>query len=226
MSRANIILIESVYDQCVWVNLDIVESAFSKIKTFLDSNTPFAQITAWRNTSANHPTDTKRKQYNTQENRQRNIQLISDLRSAGLGGIKVKGVYKEQGAVADEDKEVSFFVPYTGDNVNQFKSTILRLAKKYNQDEIVFSDGKTVSLMKSGGATTRTFRSVAFDVQQLKNAWTQVRGHNYQFLEVASAKGTVFALEAYNNSGLVSDRMGLSLKEYVHRYQSKGGLSE
>jgi hypothetical protein len=188
-------IIGECLDATQYMDLLKVPETFSDIRSHLSANKPFAQITAWR------------PEYNTQQNRERNIDLINDLRSSGYGGVKLKGRYNPPGT-SDVYDEISFFVPFEGNNLEQFKQTIMRLTGKYNQDSALFSDGKSVVFLKSSGSIDKILKpSAQFDQSDLKGGWSQLRGHNYQFLEAGFVLGNNL-MQVYASVGLRSNLIG------------------
>lgn len=180
------------YDRTSWMRLGEIPENFSNIYMHISAHKPFAQITAWRYDK------------NVEENRERNIELINDLRSYGLGGTKLKGRYIPPGSSTPQD-EISFFVPYNGNDVADFKRTIQHLLNLYNQDSALFSDGTNVYFLTASGGIDMRFSSVHFNGSDLKNGWSQLRGHTYQFLESGFANGNTLFKWGYHACGLQSD---------------------
>lgn len=125
--------------------------------------------------------------FSKKENLDRNKKLESDIRSLGLGFFKVKGYWVEcqddsveytncPPDMLESVVEISFFVP------NITKKDGIRLAKKYNQDAIVFedraSDDGVVLLSKSGKTILKLGK---FSPNKIKQAYTKLRGRTFTF---------------------------------------------
>lgn len=77
-----------------------------------------------------------------EENAKRTDQLAKDIRSNGLGYIRILGGYIENKGTDDEKDvtEESFFVPKNKDmNDEDFFNIAIELCKKYNQDSVLIS---------------------------------------------------------------------------------------
>ena len=121
------------------------------------------------------------------DNTKRNKRLESDVRSLGLGFFKVKGYWMEcKSADIDYSKcpddmkipvvEESLFIP------NITKSNAVRLAKKYDQDAIIYQGKETndtVELIsKSGGSIDKIGK---FSAGKIARAYTKVKGKSFTF---------------------------------------------
>ncbi len=140
-----------------------------------DASKSFAIITAFRGG------------YSLKQNRARNKQLGSAIRSLGLGFFKVTGYWVEcQDDSLEYDecpdnmkkpvKEFSYFVPDIS------KKDAVKLGKKYDQDAIIYQGeetGQKVELLSKSGSSIMKLGK--FSPSKIKQAYTQVKGHTFVF---------------------------------------------
>jgi hypothetical protein len=77
-----------------------------------------------------------------EENKKKTDELAKDIRSYGLGYIRILGGYIENKGTEDEKEvtEESFFVPKNKDmDDEEFFDIAIKLCKKYNQDSVLIS---------------------------------------------------------------------------------------
>jgi hypothetical protein len=196
------------------LKLSQVDETFSNVRSHIQEGKPFAVISAWKNNMG----------YNTERNRERNIELINDLRSSGLGGVKMKGRYQEMGKPASS-VEISFFVPYNGDDLPWFKREMERLCGLYDQECICFSDGQNLGYLYPNGQFEKQFSKANFDVTDIEGFWSSMRGHTIQF-ETAFCSGNSAFQDAYRKSGLISDLKGISVRDVFERYKDQGVITD
>ena len=125
--------------------------------------------------------------YSLKQNKSRNKKLGSNIRSLGFGFFKVKGYWVECQDESLEYKdcpddlkvpvvEYAYFVP------NIIKKDVVKLAKKYDQDAIIYqgeeTDDKVELISKSGLSIMKLGK---FSPDKIKQAYTQVKGHTFVF---------------------------------------------
>tara|TARA_Y100000310_G_scaffold290049_1_gene316925 strand:- start:613 stop:1281 length:669 start_codon:yes stop_codon:yes gene_type:complete len=125
--------------------------------------------------------------YSLKQNKSRNKKLGSNIRSLGFGFFKVKGYWVECQDESLEYKdcpdnmkvpvvEYAYFIP------NIIKKDVVKLAKKYDQDAIIYqgeeTDDKVELISKSGLSIMKLGK---FSPDKIKQAYTQVKGHTFVF---------------------------------------------
>ena len=147
--------------------------AYQHIKS--EASKSFAIITAFRGG------------YSTKQNKSRNKKLGSDIRSLSLGFFKITGYWIEcqDDNIEYDDcpenmktpvKEFSYFVPDIS------KKDAVKLAKKYNQDAIIYQGEETnqkVELISKSGSTITKLGK--FSPNKIKQAYTQINGNTFVF---------------------------------------------
>jgi len=125
--------------------------------------------------------------YSTKQNKSRNKQLGSDIRGLGVGFFKVTGYWVEcqDDSIEYDDcpedqkkpvKEFSYFVPDIS------KQDAVKLAKKYDQDAIVYQGEETnqkVELISKTGSSIMKLGK--FSANKIKQAYTQIKGSTFVF---------------------------------------------
>jgi len=121
------------------------------------------------------------------DNIKRNKQLQSDVRSLGYGFFKVKGYWQEcqdpeiEYSECPDDLKVpvveeSLFVP----NISQKEA--VKLAKKYDQDGIVYqgkeTNDKVEIVSKTGSSLAKLGK---FSPNKIARGYTQIKGRNFTF---------------------------------------------
>ena len=125
--------------------------------------------------------------YSNSINKSRNKKLESDIRSLGLGFFKLIGHWVEcqddtleyskcPSELKVDVKEESLFVP------NISKKDAVRLAKKYDQDAIVFqgkeTDDSVELLSKDGNSISKLGK---FSSGKIAQAYTRIKGRTFVF---------------------------------------------
>lgn len=194
MSRARAIIEKQITDimsTMTCMNLELLEGAgLSRIQHWVTQGVPFAMITAFRHNNSNQVNDSL------------NSQLISSLNSKGLGGIQLVGYWQESGDT-EPTKEKSFFVPYTGGDEHLFRKLMQDLCGQYNQDAVLYSDGKNVGFLDRGGSFTPAFSSISFGSSQIKQGWSELRGRKFTFVECAFYTGSNAGRQVLNYYGIL-----------------------
>lgn len=125
--------------------------------------------------------------YSVKQNKARNKNLGSDIRGLGIGFFKVTGFWIEcqDDSVEYEKcpenmkkpvKEFSYFVPDIS------KQDAVKLAKKYDQDAIVYQGDETnqkVELISKTGSSIMKLGK--FSANKIKQAYTQIKGNTFVF---------------------------------------------
>lgn len=137
------------------------------------TKSPFMIITAFRGN------------YSLKENRRRNKQLSNDLKKLKMGGIKLVGHWEEApsglswkdakkaGQVEDVIEE-SLFVPKSKTmKLSAFEIFAQDMAKKYNQDAVLFGDGEKIYLIFKGGGKDQIGKNIT--VNKLSQAYSTLR---------------------------------------------------
>ena len=80
-------------------------------------------------------------------NMENHKKLKAELKKLQLGFFEIDGVYKYTNGTTEA--ELSVFIPIRSDkySVESFKSVGLKLRKKFNQESILYSDGKSATLI-------------------------------------------------------------------------------
>jgi hypothetical protein len=125
--------------------------------------------------------------FSVKQNKGRNKQLGSNIRGLGHGFFKVTGYWVEcQDDTIEYDdcpedqkkpvKEFSYFVPDIS------KQDAVKLAKKYDQDAIVYQGeetGQKVELISKTGSSIMKLGK--FSANKIKQAYTQIKGSTFVF---------------------------------------------
>ncbi len=181
---------ERLLDTAPFVNIELLEAGISRIQRFIQDNRPFALITAFKG-------------YNSRaENHEKNSELMSDLRSFGLGAIQLNGYYKEKD-MAEPSRELSFFVPYLGDDEAAFRKFMTAMCTKYEQECVGYSEGKQYGLLFANGTFDPKFSAVSFGPAQVKEAWSRLRGKWFVMVECAFCASSNIGRQAWDALGLI-----------------------
>jgi hypothetical protein len=153
---------------------DLSEAGGGMARLLRNMSSPFIVITAFRG------------EYNLEENRKRNGQLMSEIRKHNLGGKAVIGGFTEnKGKVNEKDvKEESFFIVWTEKcdlTPEQFRIYGIKLMKRYNQDAILYSDGGTVYSIEVGGKVEALGKSTTTDLSNIGAYWSKIKGRKFAF---------------------------------------------
>jgi hypothetical protein len=128
-----------------------------------------------------------RAEYTKKQNLQRNKSLQGSVRSLGHGFFKVKGYWVEcqnsdlEYSKCPDDMKVrvvedSLFVP------NITKKQAVKLAKKYDQDAIIYSGEETnekVELISKSGSSIMKLGK--FSPSKIAQAYTHIKGNSFTF---------------------------------------------
>jgi hypothetical protein len=125
----------------------------------------------------------------TDELKRRSIQA-----KCKLSGVLVRGYYKEK--IDGEPKPViAYFVPlgtgYSGLKEPEFRTFLMELAERFNQETILYSPGggrPAQELTVAEEKVMKIFKRLKFNpsVEDLRNAWSEVRRHKFVFLSAPS----------------------------------------
>ena len=144
-----------VYEQSEYDNIKYCESSLAKMLS--TPNIPWVIMTAYRKLNADGSEKTK------EENINRNFELRSKLNSIKMGVHQLIGHWREckNKDISHQDcpesdmvdlVERSYFVPMPKEmDVDKFKEILLSLSDEYQQDAIIFSDGKDINLLFPNG---------------------------------------------------------------------------
>ncbi len=148
-----------VYEKSEFDNITYCESSLTRMLSL--SSMPWVIITAYRKLNADGSDRTQK------ENINYNLELRSKLNSMKMGVHQLIGHWREckdkdisYQDCPESDKvdvvERSYFVPMPKEmDVDKFKEILLSLNDEYQQDAIIFSDGKDINLLfpKGGQAS-------------------------------------------------------------------------
>ena len=138
---------------------------------------PWVIITAYRKLNADGSKISK------EENINRNLELRSKLNSMKMGVHQLIGHWREckDSSIPYQDcpdnnkvdvVERSYFVPMPKEmDVDKFKEILLSLGDKYEQDAIIFSDGKDINLMYPSGGKDSIGQKIGLN--QIGQAYSQ-----------------------------------------------------
>ena len=164
-----------VYEKSEYNKVTYCEASLTRMLSL--SSMPWVIITAYRKLNADGIKISK------EENINRNLGLRSKLNSMKMGVHQLIGHWREckdssieYQDCPESDKvdavERSYFVPMPKEmDVDEFKKILLSLAEKYEQDAIVFSDGKNISLLFPGGKQSSLGQKVGLN--QIGKAYSQ-----------------------------------------------------
>ncbi len=93
------------------------------------------------------------------ENRDRSLELLIRLQSAGFGVTAIKGSYREKGARRDETTEEAFFVESFTRQVKNLIREMCALAKKFEQDSVFIIFGQPAELFRD----VQLYKAALFD---------------------------------------------------------------
>lgn len=173
-------------------------AGLSRVMQHLTDGRPFLLLTAYR------------AEYSEKENRQRNAKLAKDFVAAGLGGVQVQGVWTDT-ETGEEARERSFLLtdrpgaaPEGADAQEATPSDLLqfglRMARKYDQQAVLFGDGKQVVLIFPHGASSYKRVKIASQPSLSKEALdgamasTDIKGRKFVFEGYASPASALGAM--------------------------------
>ena len=145
-----------VYEKSEYNKVTYCEASLTRMLSL--SSMPWIIITAYRKLNANGSDRTQK------ENINYNLELRSKFNFMKMGVHQLIGHWKEcknkdisYQDCPESDKvdvvERSYFVPMQKEmDVDEFKKKLFSLSKEYDQDAIVFSDGKDISLLFRDGS--------------------------------------------------------------------------
>lgn len=156
---------------------DVNEASLGRVYQHIqkDASESFAILTAFRGGLPKR------------ENIKRNKQLQSDVRSLGYGFFKVKGYWQEceDSELEYEDCPEDLKVPVVEDSLfvpNISRKEAVRLAKKYEQDAIVYQGEETndkVEIISKEGKTVDKLGK--FNPNKIAQGYTKIKGKNFTF---------------------------------------------
>jgi len=125
------------------LNTIISEASLSRVWQHVESDRPFAILTAFRD------------EYTAEENQQRNISLAAQIKRAGYGYFYLDGHWIENEGTAEEVEvsEDSVFAIGNPKNHQKFSALIKNLGKQYDQEAVVIkaNDEILVHWLTTGG---------------------------------------------------------------------------
>jgi hypothetical protein len=166
---------EWVYEKSEYDNIKYCESSLAKMLS--TPSIPWVIITAYRKLNADGSEKTK------EENINRNLDLRSNLNSIKIGVHQLVGHWREcknketpYQDCPESDKadvvERSYFVPKPKEmDIDKFKEILLSLSNEYQQDAIIFSDGKDINLFFSKGGQASLGQKIGLN--QIGQAYSQ-----------------------------------------------------
>ena len=139
-----------VYEKSEYDNIKYCESSLAKMLS--TPNIPWVIMTAYRKLNADGSEKTK------EENINRNFELRSKLNCPESDKVDVV--------------ERSYFVPMPKEiDVDKFKEILLSLSDEYQQDAIIFSDGKDINLLFPNGGQASLGQKIGLN--QIGQAYSQ-----------------------------------------------------
>ena len=150
------------------------------------------------------------------EKEMRQKDLAHDIRLGNFGFVKVQGGYTEnKGTPKEKDViELSYLVTFKKDRFEEALPYFIKLAKKYNQDEIlVVKDGESSYINKQGKTTLKLgewkLRQVDSYFTKLKNG----RKFSFDVANVTESKITLYPSERRHQVYVLK-----SLKEHYYDF--------
>lgn len=198
-------------------NLNITglpESGLSRVwaTTLGPNRVPFAMISAYRakNTKA--------------QNREATGRLLSEIRQ--YGPTQLIGHYPEDEAIGKpegEKIEISFLVPYRGNNESAFRQQMANLCGQLNQDSVLYSDGNQVGFLTRSGSFNQAFSKMSADPGKIQQYWSMIRGRKFLYMETKIYTGSFMSnWIVENQSGLKSDMSAIDLKRNYDMLKKDG----
>ena len=136
--------------------------------------------------------------YSISQNESRNSNLMSDIRSAGMGYVSVTGHYIENKGSPEEKKvvEKSFIVISSANDSGKLKNFLKRTGAKYNQDSVLYKDSANEQAVLIGTAAGRwpgldtEVEVGTWHANKIDSYYTQMKGHrSFTFESVESPEG-------------------------------------
>ena len=164
-----------VYEKSEFDNITYCESSLTRMLSL--SSMPWVIITAYRKLNADGSDRTQK------ENINYNLELRSKLNSMKMGVHQLIGHWREcknkdisHQDCPESDKvdvvERSYFVPMPKEmDVDKFKEILLSLSDEYQQDAIIFSDGKDINLLFPKGGQASLGQKIGLN--QIGQAYSQ-----------------------------------------------------
>jgi len=163
------------YEKSEYDNITYCKSSLTGMLS--TPSTPWVIITSYRKLNAD---GSERKK---EENINYNLELRSKFNSMKMGVYQLIGHWKEckdkdisYQDCPESDKvdvvERSYFVPMPKEmDVDEFKEKLLSVGNEYQQDAIVFSDGKDISLLFRNGIQSLLGKNI--NLNQIGQAYSQ-----------------------------------------------------
>ena len=164
-----------VYEKSEYDNVTYCESSLTRMLSL--SSMPWVITTAYRKLNADGSDRTQK------ENINYNLELRSKLNSMKMGVHQLIGHWREcknkdisYQDCPESDKvdvvERSYFVPMPKEmDVDKFKEILLSLSNEYQQDAIIFSDGKDINLLFPKGGQASLGQKIGLN--QIGQAYSQ-----------------------------------------------------
>jgi len=154
----------------------IAEGGLSRVLTHRTQ--PFAILTAYRG------------DYSLKENRARNRQLESKLRSISAGGMKLVGHWQEgpdgewspdlDPELLTDVVEESYFVPKPNSlDESSFREWVVGVLVEFSQDAAVYSDGEKIYLIDQNHDLITIGNNIS--VGKVQQAYSEIRGKSFVF---------------------------------------------
>jgi hypothetical protein len=147
-------------------------AGLSRIWSYLDSSTPFVQLTAFRG----HLPLTV--------NKNRNAKLLQGFRAFGLSAIRLRGGWDELDKETNTRRPVeedSFFIPLSPPaeiDKDELADLALMLSRQYDQDAFIFGDGEIIHLFDLRNDTIEqigTYETI--DTHKMEYGWSRVQSN-------------------------------------------------
>jgi hypothetical protein len=164
----------------LYISIDKLPESLSKIYSLASQGCPYAFITAFKDGNSRD------------DNHRANDALVADMRDFGLGGTQLNGYFKTPTMDA-ANREISFFIPYLGDDEPAFRLWATKMCNRYDQYCVGYSDGEDLGFLYPDGRFDPEFSSLSFDDSKINMFWSQLRSHKFAMIESGVFLG--------NNSG-------------------------
>lgn len=122
------------------------------------------------------------------KNKSANKQLSKALQSYGFGFSRVSGAYKEENSDSVASEETYFVICPKDMSFDDFTDTLLKLARKFEQESIVVWNGPEKKGYLLGTEDFRKYQTWAkfssFSINKIRDvAWTEYKRHWFAFNE-------------------------------------------
>jgi hypothetical protein len=126
------------------------------------------------------------------ENLHRTSKLKIMLQGMPLSFIETEGEYQEEGQPEPSPEQSFFIMPKNGKNTlspEVFRSFGIKLMQAFDQDSILYGDGKLASLIFSDGSTVDLGDTMTFRPEVIKDlgGFSKIRGRVFSFTDAPTA---------------------------------------